>query len=213
MRALLGAVIGLGLAACTEQLAPKQNDAVAQVRAADAAITKAVTAKDLDGILSHYADDAVMLPTAEPLIDGKAAIREEWQAYRDRCVRRHEIDPSLEVLEEAFSWADRLASRIAAQQGSLLYANLAVRGRTARQIREQQLAPALAMQPDLATVSAGTNDVLRRRFDPAAFGADVEAMQTALVKQGAVVPAPKTPGSRQYPAIEPAPGRYVKQKA
>ena len=79
MRALLGAVIGLGLAACTEQLAPKQNDAVAQVRAADAAITKAVTAKDLDGILSHYADDAVMLPTAEPLIDGKAAIREEWQ--------------------------------------------------------------------------------------------------------------------------------------
>ena len=79
MRALLGAVIGLGLAACTEQSGPKQNDAVAQVRAADAAITKAVTAKDLDGILSHYADDAVMLPTAEPLIEGKAAIREEWQ--------------------------------------------------------------------------------------------------------------------------------------
>lgn len=30
---------------------------------------------------------------------------------------------------------------------------------------------------------------------------------------GKLVPAPKTPGSRQYKAIEPAPGRYVKAKA
>src|SRR6187455_58481 len=44
-------------------------------------------------------------------------------------------------------WANRLAERIAAQQGSLLYANLAIRGRTTRQIREEQLAPALAMRP------------------------------------------------------------------
>ena len=84
-------------------------------------------------------------------------------------------------------WANRLAERIAAQQGSLLYANLAVRGRTAREIREEQLAPALAMRPDLATVSAGTNDVLRRRFDPSVFAADLEAMLSAFVNQGAVV--------------------------
>jgi polyhydroxyalkanoate synthase len=30
---------------------------------------------------------------------------------------------------------------------------------------------------------------------------------------GALKPAPKTPGNRKYKAIEPAPGRYVKQKA
>jgi hypothetical protein len=30
---------------------------------------------------------------------------------------------------------------------------------------------------------------------------------------GALVAAPKTPGSARYPAIEPAPGRYVKVKA
>ena len=84
-------------------------------------------------------------------------------------------------------WANRLAERIAAQQGSLLYANLAIRGRTTRQIREEQLAPALAMRPDLATVSAGTNDVLRRRFDPNVFAADLEAMLSALVDQGATV--------------------------
>src|SRR6188508_2638351 len=74
-------------------------------------------------------------------------------------------------------WANRLAERIAAQQGHLLYANLAIRGRTTRQIREEQLAPALAMRPDLSTVVAGTNDVLRRRFEPEVFGADLELMQ------------------------------------
>ena len=84
-------------------------------------------------------------------------------------------------------WANRLAERIASQQGSLLYANLAVRGRTTRQIREQQLAAALAMKPDLATVSAGTNDVLRRRFEPDGFAVDLEAMLSALVQQGATV--------------------------
>jgi lysophospholipase L1-like esterase len=84
-------------------------------------------------------------------------------------------------------WANRLAERIAAEQGSLLYANLAVRGRTTRQIRDQQLERAVAMRPDLATISAGTNDVLRGRFDARSFGADVEAMQRALVRQGATV--------------------------
>jgi lysophospholipase L1-like esterase len=84
-------------------------------------------------------------------------------------------------------WANRLAERLAEQQGSVLYANLAIRGRTTRQIREQQLDRALAMRPDLATVVAGTNDVLRRRFDPATFGSDLHAMQSALVDAGATV--------------------------
>lgn len=84
-------------------------------------------------------------------------------------------------------WANRLAERIASQQGGLLYANLAVRGRTTRQIRDEQLGPALALRPDLATVVAGTNDVLRLRFDADGFAADLEAMQKALADQGATV--------------------------
>ena len=84
-------------------------------------------------------------------------------------------------------WANRLAERIAALQGGLLYANLGVRGRTTRQIRDEQLALALSMKPDLSTVVAGTNDALRRRFDPQTFGEDLEAMQKALVDQGATV--------------------------
>lgn len=84
-------------------------------------------------------------------------------------------------------WSRRLAERIAAAQGSLLYANLGVRGQRTRQIRELQLEPALALRPDLATVFSGTNDVVGVRFDAGAVGADFEHMQRALIRAGAVV--------------------------
>lgn len=84
-------------------------------------------------------------------------------------------------------WADRLADRIAAMQGSVLYANLGVRGRTTRQIVEGQLEPALAMRPDLAVAVSGTNDLLRRRFDAARLRGDIESMQRALRDAGATV--------------------------
>jgi len=84
-------------------------------------------------------------------------------------------------------WADRLAARIAEQQGSLLYANLGVRGLHTRQIRERQLEPALAMRPDLSTLFTGTNDAVSRRFDPSAVETDLAFMQRALISQGATV--------------------------
>ena len=84
-------------------------------------------------------------------------------------------------------WSFRLADRIASAQGGLLYANLAARGATTRDIAERQLARAVAMRPDLATVFSGTNDVLRRRFDVAAFAADVRRIQRGLRAAGATV--------------------------
>lgn len=84
-------------------------------------------------------------------------------------------------------WANRLAERLAQQQGSILYANLGVRGRTTRQVLDEQLAPAVAMKPDLAAVVSGTNDLLRRHFDAVALRRDIETMQRALVEQGATV--------------------------
>jgi len=84
-------------------------------------------------------------------------------------------------------WANRLAERVAAAQGSLLYANLAIRGRVARQVREEQLERAAAMRPDLATVVAGMNDLVRPGFDAFAVGEDVERMQRTLVAGGAKV--------------------------
>lgn len=85
-------------------------------------------------------------------------------------------------------WADRLASHIAAAQTEpLLYANLAVRGKKTREVLDEQLAPALAMQPDVATVFCGTNDIIRRRVDLAKVAADIATMQRALRASGATV--------------------------
>ena len=48
------------------------------VRMADSSLAAAVEAKDVDRTASFYADDAVQLPVAEPLVSGRAAIRDEW---------------------------------------------------------------------------------------------------------------------------------------
>ncbi|HSA55141.1 MAG TPA: SGNH/GDSL hydrolase family protein [Gemmatimonadaceae bacterium] len=84
-------------------------------------------------------------------------------------------------------WANRLAEHVARAQGSLLYANLAVRGLRTRQILERQLEPALALQPDLVTVFAGTNDVVRPGFNADAVARAMEQMQRSLVTAGARV--------------------------
>ena len=91
-------------------------------------------------------------------------------------------------------WADRFATHVAASQAAqhpdaprLAYANLAIRGRRTRQVLETQLAPALAMRPDLATVFAGTNDVIQSGFDLDAVLADLGTMQRALRAEGATV--------------------------
>ena len=85
-------------------------------------------------------------------------------------------------------WANRLAEHVAAAQSTpLLYANLGIRGRSTRQIRDEQLGPAVAMQPDLVTLFSGTNDVVKRRFDADALGRDVEYMHRTLIEQGATV--------------------------
>ncbi|MET8678835.1 SGNH/GDSL hydrolase family protein [Streptomyces sp. NPDC004647] len=84
-------------------------------------------------------------------------------------------------------WADRLAEHLAAVNPGLQYANLAVRGRVAGQVRAEQLGPALALHPDLATVVAGVNDLIRPRFNAAEVAGHLEAMFAALTAAGAHV--------------------------
>jgi hypothetical protein len=43
----------------------------------------------------------------------EAQIRDEWQRYRVGCVEAHNISSPLDLLEEAYSWADRLATHFA----------------------------------------------------------------------------------------------------
>ena len=66
-------------------------------------------------------------------------------------------------------WSDRLARGLAqasATRGeSVAYANLAVRGKLLDQIAELQVPAALALDPDILTIHAGANDVLRPSTD------------------------------------------------
>ncbi|MEU7580695.1 SGNH/GDSL hydrolase family protein [Streptomyces sp. NPDC041068] len=84
-------------------------------------------------------------------------------------------------------WADRLAEILAAGHPDFTYANLAVRGRLTARIKAEQLGPALALKPDLVTVMAGMNDLVRPGFDAARVAADVEEMFTELTGAGARV--------------------------
>jgi lysophospholipase L1-like esterase len=84
-------------------------------------------------------------------------------------------------------FADRLAEHLAGVNSGLRYANLAVRGRVTGQVRAEQLEPALALRPDLATVVAGVNDLLRPRFDAAEVAGHLEEMFAALTASGAHV--------------------------
>jgi lysophospholipase L1-like esterase len=84
-------------------------------------------------------------------------------------------------------WADRFARYLDVIHPGLLYANLAVRGQTAREVHQTQLRPALALVPDFAVVVAGVNDVLRPRFDHDALADDLFAMHAMLAATGARV--------------------------
>jgi hypothetical protein len=44
---------------------------------------------------------------------GEQQIRDEWRQYRAGCAEAHNIDAQFDLLEQAYSWADRLATHFA----------------------------------------------------------------------------------------------------
>ena len=85
-------------------------------------------------------------------------------------------------------WADRVAAVLAAQDPDLTYANLAIRGRKLMPILAEQIEPALSMRPDLVSIYAGANDVLRPRVDiDALVGAYDEAVRRVAASGARVV--------------------------
>ncbi len=107
-------------------------------------------------------------------------------------------------------WADRLASRVAESSPDLTYANLAVRGRLVGQVLVEQLEPALALKPDLASVFAGVNDLLRPDYDADRVQRDLETMLDALVRSGATTLTITTPDpTRIMPVSRPLRARLA----
>lgn len=86
-------------------------------------------------------------------------------------------------------WADRVAEVLSLQVDDFAYANLAVRGKLIKQIVDEQVEPALALNPDLITFSAGGNDVIRFGTDPDVVAGLYEDGVARLSRDGATVVA------------------------
>lgn len=84
-------------------------------------------------------------------------------------------------------WADRVAEVLATTADDLAYANLAVRGRLLGQIIDEQASAALDLRPDLITVSAGGNDIIRPGTDPDEVAGRLEGLVETLSSDGATV--------------------------
>ncbi|MBO0595615.1 SGNH/GDSL hydrolase family protein [Nesterenkonia sp. E16_7] len=104
-------------------------------------------------------------------------------------------------------WADRVAEELAlgaaAVEGSpkFSYANLAVRGKLIGQIRDEQLAPALELRPDLITLCAGGNDVIRPGGDPDETARILDTMVQILSTTGATIMLFNGPDVRETPVV------------
>ncbi|RCV52721.1 SGNH/GDSL hydrolase family protein [Marinitenerispora sediminis] len=84
-------------------------------------------------------------------------------------------------------WADRVAEHLADRVPEVRYANLAVRGKLIRQITAEQLPRAVELHPDLVTLCAGGNDIIRPGGDPDQVAAVFEAAVARLAGTGAAV--------------------------
>ncbi|MEC3976820.1 SGNH/GDSL hydrolase family protein [Amycolatopsis sp. H20-H5] len=84
-------------------------------------------------------------------------------------------------------WADRTAEQLAAQDPAFRYANLAIRGKLLGQVLDEQLEPALDLRPDLVTLYAGGNDLMRPKVDIDALTDRYEQAVARLTGTGAQV--------------------------
>lgn len=106
-------------------------------------------------------------------------------------------------------WADRVAEVLSEQTHDFAYANLAIRGRLLRQIVDEQMEPALALRPDLITISAGGNDLIRPNGDPDRLAAQLEKAVTRLRSNDATVVLFNGPDIGMTPMLNRARGKVA----
>jgi lysophospholipase L1-like esterase len=118
-------------------------------------------------------------PAAEPpeaaragrVVNSYAAIGDSFTAGRDSI--------------DAERWADLLAAGMRRVNPALRYENLAVDGATSGEVLDQQVEPALALEPDFMTVICGANDVLlATRPDVAGYAERIDTILRRL-REGA----------------------------
>jgi lysophospholipase L1-like esterase len=84
-------------------------------------------------------------------------------------------------------WADRFARQLAATSPGLTYANLAIRGKLLGQVIDEQVPAAIRLGPELVSIAAGGNDLLRPSADPDVLAASFEQAVSALRSAGCTV--------------------------
>ncbi|WP_159708913.1 SGNH/GDSL hydrolase family protein [Arthrobacter sp. 18067] len=96
-------------------------------------------------------------------------------------------DNDLRLPNNCRGWADRVAEEMARHDAATRYANLAIRGRRLQRIIDEQIEPALAMNPTLISFYAGGNDLLMARLDMAKLMRDYEDAVRRLKASGATI--------------------------
>ncbi|MGW3686011.1 SGNH/GDSL hydrolase family protein [Streptomyces sp. NPDC005125] len=98
-------------------------------------------------------------------------------------------------------WADVLAGRLATRSPGFRYANLAVRGKLIRQIVDEQVEAAAAMQADVVTLVGGLNDTLRPKCDMGMVRGQLEEAVERLAPACKTLVLMRSPG-RNGPVME-----------
>lgn len=106
-------------------------------------------------------------------------------------------------------WADRVAEELSHGTEDFRYANLAIRGRLLGQILGEQLEPALALKPDLISISAGGNDLIRPGSDPDALAEQLDKAVGRMAATGATVLLLNGPDIRDTPVLGMVRGRVA----
>lgn len=96
-------------------------------------------------------------------------------------------DPDPALPDGHRGWADRVAEVLAQDVDDFAYANLAVRGKLIAQIVADQIDPAIALGPDLISICAGGNDVIRPGTDPDLIASQLDDAVARLAATGAAV--------------------------
>jgi lysophospholipase L1-like esterase len=120
-------------------------------------------------------------------------------------------DPAPDRPGEFRGWADRLAEHLAAASphADVEYANLAVRGRLLPRVLAEQVPVALAAEPDLVSLVAGGNDLMRPGADPDELAAQLEVAVVRFRAAGADVLLATGVDTRNTPILRRMRGRFA----
>lgn len=78
MRGFALGLLLISVGGCAHSSRASRVDLERSLRTSDTSLQEAIASRNLDAIITFYSEDAVLLPTAEPMVSGRRAIREEW---------------------------------------------------------------------------------------------------------------------------------------